>query len=495
MHCITKRGGILAAACAIGALAGCQQATGRASDERLAELLDTGLDQATVERTERRLDAVLTRDNATGALAEDYAALVPSEGAALAPLVAAALERNPRIGRAAQDINAAGAARLNAIFGYLPQLSVRYQQEDVAQTVSESDNEVFRLGEAEFPVTTLAVELRQPLLDLAAIFGIQFATNARTRAEVDYIRTVRDVSYDVMDAYLVAGQARARMDSLSSRQSVIAGQIGNQATLAQLGLDSGSEGASLRSERASLAAQESAEAARYAEALGDLSRLTGQVVRSVAAPTVPAGIAGAERRIGADAAVEQGLTNNPAIMSAALGVTGSELQRRQALAEDFAPVIEAYAILEEQEREGSRFGGGSVTEDQTVGVRLTIPLFNARGEGYDTFGAIVGQRVSALDYYGQRSELEAEIRATHDRLGRLTAAIGQTGQAAADARRAVATERARVAAGESVEMAVSSRQLRLNTAEEQLAFYRIEYVRAWARLQYLMGLDLARERL
>ncbi|GGE38856.1 TolC family protein [Actibacterium pelagium] len=484
----------VAALAMAGGLIGCGEgATTKATDERLAGLLENGIDSDHKAKSDERLAKLLGKENATGALAGPYGSQVEvADRAQLPQLLASALERNTRIGAAAQSINKADALRLNAIFGYLPQVSFVYDQSEVDQAVISTDNEVFELGEAQYPVTTTTLMLQQPILDLGRIFGIQYAKNARSLAEVDYIGTVRDVSYEVFDAYVVAVQAKRQSASLRQRQNLIGRQINSRNALEEIGLGNVVEESSLRSERANLAAEEANESARYANAIGDLSFLTGAVVRDISDVQLPSSIFGAERRVSADDAVEAGLTNNPAVMASALRAVGAEINRKRALSEDFAPVLNAYATLEAETREASRFGGGSETEDTTVGLRLTIPIFNARGNGYARLPATVDARAEVLEYHASRRQLETEIRATHARMGQLSKAVSSARSAASQAGRALSSERQRVEAGESVDLAVAARQLRLNLARERVSYYQAEYLRAWARLQYLMGEDLAK---
>ena len=429
-----------------------------------------------------------------GALSDQYASISETTGSGqLSALLSSALERNTRIGTAAQQINRADAERLNAIFGYLPQINVTFSRDQITQRVIETDNAVFELGEAKYPVTTIQARIDQPILDLSRIFGIQHATNARSISEVEYIRTVRDVVYEVFDAYLVANQAKARSGALRQRMGFLARQINSQDALNDSGIGDVIEVSSLRSERSSIASEEALESARYIEALGDLALLTGASVSEIAPLRFPQGIGQSERRISVDQAVATGLEQNPVVMAAALGVVGAELDRRRALAADFAPVLAAYAMLEREDRANSRFGGGSLTEDTTVGVRLTIPIFNGRGRGYETLPATVGVRAGALDYYARRRQVETQIRATHARLSELSRAMGQSSNAARQSARALGSERDRLATGQSADLAVAAREIRLSVARERNAFYQTEYLRTWARLQYLMGADLSKQ--
>lgn len=477
-------------------LGGCDSLSVRGEGENginLEALRTSGINNDDQTRTETRLQAVLDRDNSIGELSEGYAEFDANPNAtyALEALATLALERNPEIRRAVEQLNLSEVERLNAIFGYLPQVSLSFSQDTVDQTVVETDNVVFELGQANFPVTTFAVSLRQPIFDLSKIFDIQYAAAAQTKAEVNYIVAVRSVSYDIFDTALAAEQSRNRITSLQRRQNLLGRQISRNDVLRREGLTLDAQSAALRADRATLLSDIANEQGTLGRALADLSRMTGTLVQNVAPFRAGSGVLGTERSLTVEQAVELGMVNNPEVMTSALAVVESELLRRGALARDFSPVIEAYAILEEEDRGNSRFGGGSVTEDLTVGVAVTVPLFNAGGQGYETLTRNVQERAATLDYYGTRRELESEIRSTHTRMGLLSTAISQARSAVSNASSAAVTERRRVNAGESIDIALAAREIRLEAARERLAFQELEYYRAWAEFKFLTGADLA----
>jgi outer membrane protein TolC len=298
------------------------------------------------------------------------------------------------------------------------------------------------------------------------------------------------VTYEVIDNYIIAGQALNRVQALRERQALYDRQVTGRTGLEQAGLDDDIESASLRSERSLIGADMALESARYAEAVANLSLLTGTVVNDVKTVRFPKGVAGTERRIAVADAVRQGQENNPAIMSAALSVVGADLDRMRAKASEYMPVIDAYATLEREDRADSRFGGGSLTQDTAIGLSLTVPIFNADGRGYPSREKASELRASTMGYYARRRSVESEIRSTHARMGDLNRAVEQSAAAAKDARKALEGERNLLTSGQSVDLAVAARELRLNKAQEQVAYFQAEYLRAWARLHYLMGAEM-----
>lgn len=463
--------------------------TNKATPERLSALLSQGPDQAALDVAEARLEAALGRENATGALGGTFDNDVVNNGTpqTMNALFALALERNTAIGNAAQALNRAEVDRMNAIYGYLPQISASVTYSELDQEVVQTDNEVFQEGTASYPVTNLSVQLVQPIFNLARIFNIQLQNTARTVAEVEYIAAVQKATFDTFDSYVNAMQSKARIRSIRQRMSLISRQIANESALSDIGLQTDTLRNSYAAERASLASEEAIEAARLSSALSDLSFLTGSAVTDIGEVTIPNGILRSERNTSVAQGIAAAEENNPALLATAISVVEAELGRKQALAADFSPVLDAFARYEDEEREGSRFGGGSRTVDTTYGVRLTIPIFNANGQGYQASLEEVDLRGAALEYFAIRRQLQSQIAATHARMTELSAAIGQSSTASSRAAANVSLETDRQASGESVDVAVVSRQLALASARETLEFQRLEYLKAWGRFQYLTG--------
>lgn len=481
-------------AVAVGALVSCaNDAVNRASTERLAELRDVGIDQKSLDRANAQLESTLGRKKAILAIGESYGGDATSNPAAvdLATVFKSSLAHSPQIGQAAQTINRASAQRMNAIFGYLPQVSYTFSRNRISQEVVETDNAVFALGTADYPVTNHALELRQPIFELSRLFGIRAKNTARTVAEARYIAAVQETAYDAFDAYVVAAQSKALMRELSRQASLLTLQASSEGALMEAGLAIESVLRTYRAERSSVASDEAIEAARYASALGDLSYLTGIAISDVQPLRVPTGIVGAERRITVAQAVSAAEQNNPALLATAISVVEKDLTRKQALAADFSPVVDAFARYEDEERAGSRFGGGSRTRETTVGVRLTIPIFNAQGRGYSALDTTVDVRDAALEYHATRRQLATDISSTMRRMSELSRATGEASRALRISRQNTQAERDRVDAGESIDIAVLSRSLSESKVRERLIYQEFEYLRAWGRLQYLTGAKLS----
>ena len=278
-------------------LAGCDKASNKATPERLGALVKQGADPERLTKAEERLAKTLARKNSLADLARlDKDSVANPQTVPLNRLLAATMENNAEIASAAQDINQADARRLAAIFGYLPQVSATFSNTTVQTQVLQSDNAVFKLGSATYPVVNTAVELRQPLLDMGRIYGIQLASTLRTKAEVAYVAAVQKAVYDTFDTYLAAASSRLRMDEQGRRARLLGQQASGEGALEESGLNNESAMRSLLAEKARTEADLSVETARYAEALGRLAYHTGLPVAGVQPADVPGTVMGTERK-------------------------------------------------------------------------------------------------------------------------------------------------------------------------------------------------------
>lgn len=473
----------------VAVLANCDGLTDKANDESLSTILANGPNSEGLAKNQELLDKALNRDNAAGRLADELSSQPASTSATLSSLMQAALERNATIGRAAQGINRAQADRLNAIFGYLPQVSISLQQDNLSQKVISSDNQVFQLGNATYGVQTQRIQIAQPIVDLSRIWSIRIARSARTLAEIEYTKAVKDTMAEVFDTYLVAYQAQQRISLLSDRLELLDRQTQAARAQSEAGQSDDIGVQTSLSDQSSLSAEIAFERSRLGSALGNLSRLSGTRVRSISAASLPRPN-GASRRLSESRAIALGMEENPSIMAAAFRTVMADLEDRKQKFQDFAPVLSAYASLENEDRGNSRFGGGSVTEDQTIGLRLTIPVFNAAGTGMASLTSGVNARLSVVEYFALRDEIASRIIATRAQIEALEEAQQNATQAAREARAALQRSQSRVSSGEAAEFATLSHALRAVSAEERAVFYQIEYLRAWGQLQYLTGASL-----
>ena len=403
-----------------------------------------------------------------------------------------ALNNNIEIERAATQVSATDAAHLNSVLGYFPQVNASGNYNRNNQKVLSSDNTVFALGEANYNSYDATIEVNQPLFDLGRIYAIKIASAARSSAEVGYIATVQEVMFKTFDAYITAAQSKSKIRSLGQRRAVLRRQIRAQADRTESGLAQISSRQAQQIDFDNLGLELVVEEQNFSRQLSELALLTGERISNISIGALPRRIFGTERRVSVDQAIQNAERQNPRLLRSIIAVAENDLKRRQAISADFAPVLSAFARGIYEDRDNSRFGGGSKTKDIIVGVRLNIPIFNPQGLGYQSLTAKINFRDAELQYQNERRQIRTGIIGTLDRMKSLSKGIKRSRSALRNARSLIATEQSRVGAGISQTFLVDAIRSRELIARERMRYYELEYLRAWGRLEYLSGLNLAK---
>lgn len=450
--------------------------------------------------SEQRLDAVLstkvaesyseyTQSEAASALTEDREVI--STGGSVTNLqdaLNAAMERNADIRRAALAISRADAERMNAVFGYLPQVSAVKNFNRVNQKVLRSDNAVFALGDAKYNTEDASIVATQPIFDLGRIYGIKISRTLVAASEVDYVSTVQQVMFTTFDTYVAALQADEKVSSLLARRRLLQSKARVERDRSSTGITSEAGFLAVSIELSNLGIELSQQQSNRTKLLSELTVLTGTHIGRVAGLSLPQALSTVN--LSAEDAVKQALQNNPKILRRIIAVAETELKNRQAYAADFSPVVSAFSNLVYEDRQGSRFGGGSENEDLTVGVKISVPIFNANGTGYSNLTTRIDFQDAKEQYIAETRQISAEIKATFRRMGDLHTAATRAQSAYSAARRLVRTEQSLVAAGKSQEFLLSVVRSRALEAKERVRHYKLEYIRARGRFEFLSGINL-----
>jgi outer membrane protein len=92
-----------------------------------------------------------------------------------------------------------------------------------------------------------------------------------------------------------------------------------------------------------------------------------------------------------------------------LAVDAAGYKREEAVG-DYLPNVEGTGTYDYTDQGGSQFGGGSVTSDYTLGVRLNVPIFNSEGTGYAFIKESYEVKVESLKLEQLRRKVAREIR-------------------------------------------------------------------------------------
>lgn len=252
------------------------------------------------------------------------------------------------------------------------------------QDIISSENEVYGSGTSDYTTKTYAVTLTQPLFNWASIVGFQQSKLTDAKAGLEFALAGQELMVRVADLYFQALAARDKYEFTRTEQRAVARHF----ELAQGRVDMGlAPITDLHDARARLAATNAEVlSARnvYEDALQALSETTGGSVDMVQGLQDSLSLANPEPD-SMEVWIGRAKTTNPAIELSrkAVEIATKEVMVQQA---GHFPTLDAVASYDNEDTDGSLFGGSSEVATSKVGVQLTVPLYQ---------GGIVSSRVRA----------------------------------------------------------------------------------------------------
>ncbi|MGF7206221.1 outer membrane protein TolC [Skermanella aerolata] len=287
---------------------------------------------------------------------------------------------NPVIEEANSDRTAAEYGKLNALLGFLPSAALVFDRERVRQEVVRTDNSVFETGKGTFNNSTRSLVASIPLFDMRVIGRLKQANATKARSESLVAAARSDVAQAVVQTYLTALAAydglrlaeeefTALSTHLDAAERRLRQGVGNQVDLDAIRFEA--EDSRARAVQAFGLLQ-----SRFAQ----LEQLTG---------SVPEGLLPLRENLklpviadlNADTWIEAAMTGNPELQALD---RGADIARGIVYEESGEALPRAELLFSHDRRDtgGSLFGGGSLTNETSAIVRVTVPLFNPRGRGY-----------------------------------------------------------------------------------------------------------------
>ncbi len=350
-----------------------------------------------------------------------------------------------------------------------------------------TDNQVFQEGDATFKTLVAQLELVQPIFDLARIRGLKRAEGERAASRAALVAESHEVVYTLVTAYLRALEKKAQLDGVEQRLQLLGEQERNEQKLETTGFATGDASDLIALEIGAAQSEQISLSSQYSMALVELSRMAGHPIDQL----VPVQVSEEVHRLvdsgSVQSLIRQALTDNPRVNVQRLETLGALRSFKQQRASERVPTLDGFFRGEYEDREASRFGGGSETFDNTIGLRLSIPLLNASGRGYTSREARSQYHQAVLREANLLREIEVEVATLMPRLAAEHAVLTQA-DAVIQASEAL-VERAEKAAGTGfgTEMLVLRHSLQLELAKARAEQARYAFLSTWVRLAYLIG--------
>ncbi|MEJ2895309.1 TolC family outer membrane protein [Bordetella avium] len=284
-----------------------------------------------------------------------------------------ALQNDPQLRGAYQELQAVGYGVTASRAGLLPGVTGEYNRAQVKQNVVNSANAVYQAGQANWTETGWALTLTQPIFDLGAYHKWRQAQEAERKEVASYAYAQQDLMLRTATAYLSILASQDQIDLTEAERDTTQKQM----ELVQARYHSGQEtevGVSEVQARLDLQ-QANTLLARHdyldkqqalQEIIGfgnvKLRRVRKDLPMSLPQPN--------DAQLWLRTALEQNWYIRAA--AAAVAVAEKEVSVQRA---GYYPSVALRASTGRNETGGSLFGGGSTVGDTRVSVNLSVPIF------------------------------------------------------------------------------------------------------------------------
>jgi outer membrane protein len=341
---------------------------------------------------------------ATAALASAPAV----RGTGLAELLDEAMRASPAVRGAQASEDAAWHGVTDAAMGLAPRANWVFDNSRERLNVKRSNNPVYQVGISNFGNYGNTLEVVQPLFDprlFAQLHGAR-AGLRRSRAELEAVR--QKAVFETIQAYLITLGSADALAVARAEEASLARQYEQVDLRMRRGLSSQSDLDEVTARLMQARAQTQAASASLNEAFATLERRVGGKVSAVLPLAGPIAMPPPSPN-NPDAWVDEADSRNPEVL--ALGSAADEAWATfEAQGAAVLPRLELRLTQNRAETGGSVYGGGSLTTDRTVLLRLTIPLFNGDGNGYPVLTAHARYRAAKYRTQDQKLETEQQVR-------------------------------------------------------------------------------------
>lgn len=399
---------------------------------------------------------------------------------------ALAIAHDPTLRAAVHEREAAQALRDMGRAGLLPQLSYSYSRGRNDSTVRQDTALGEVSSERRYDNYASVLQLEQPLLDRAAWARYQLGQSQADAGLARYRAQFLALAQRLLQAYTAALLSRDR-DALAQRQvQAIDALLRQNRRLRALGEGTATDVLETEASLAAAQAERIEAADTLALALRDLENIVGQPVAAQALPAL-ADTAQALPLAWPDADhwQQQALAANPQLQAQRLAVdaAGHEIARQQA---GHWPRVSLYASHRRTDSDSENTYGQNYRTN-TIGVRLTVPLYAGGGISAQARQAVQSQAQAAAELDALAQQVSQDIARAWRRTSSAQAVIDARGQAVRHADEQVRATRLSVRGGERVNTDVLAAERQLHLAQVQLAEARYAYLQAWLDLHLASG--------
>jgi outer membrane protein len=361
-------------------------------------------------------------------------------------LYLAANHDNPALGAAQEGVNASTDSLHDAYFGLLaPRANAIFDKSREKQQVYRTDNPLFTTGKTYFGNYSRTLEIVQPIFDARLLAQLHGAYASADRAEHELDSAQQKLAYDLIEAYLLALGSADSLHLAQTEEAALTQHVREVRRRMEAGLAHQTDLEEVSARQGTSAAQAYAAGAALGEAFAAIERRTGIEIAAIVPLANTIGMAPPQPNK-ADDWVAAAVANNPDLKALDDSTLEALAHYEASLGAD-APRVELRFTDNRLDAGSSLYGGGALTSDRTLLLRLTVPLFNADGNGYPVFSDRAKWREAKYKLDDQKREIEQKVQSAFIEVASNSQRARVLGDAAASQQRVVDEKHQRFRSG------------------------------------------------
>ena len=412
-------------------------------------------------------------------------AQAPPPPVSLLDLVTQALQTGPAVLGGVASQKAAERSRIDALLGFAPRASWTFDNSRERLNVKRSSSSAYQVGISNFANYGNVLTINQPVFDPRIFAQLHGAHEGLKRARAELAATRQRAVFEVIQAYLLTLGAADSVAVARAEVAALAQQMAEIDIRSQRGLASRMDVDEVTSRLLQSRALLTNAIAALSEAFDSLEhRAAGPVlaIKPLAGPLpMPP-----PQPSDAQAWVLEAQARNPdiAALHAAAGEAWAIFEHQTAA---LSPRLDLNYTQSRQETGGSVYGGGSLTSERTVLLRLTVPLFNADGAGYPAMASMARAKAARFRTDEQKLEVAERVRIAYQEIMSNVARAGDVARATAAQDRVTQSKRLRFSAGVLRITEVLDSERDLSQVRRLLLSTRYNYLLNMMQLKRLAG--------
>lgn len=283
----------------------------------------------------------------------------------------------------------------------LPSVAAYTERSEFDQDIKASDIDIIGRGQSDYGRTTYGISITQSVFDWERITGFNQAKREDVLADMQLLEAQQNLIIKVAERYINVLAAKDNLSFLEKEEAAVREQENAAAARWQAKLGREADYLEAKARATSVYAEKLAAQNALEDAIEALRELSGYGADEYKALNEEIELITVTPN-SVDDWTEKAVAENVSILQQryATSIARMEIKRKKS---GHYPTLDLYGRFNNQEEDGSLFGGSSEVETFEYGLRLEIPLYSGGGTSSEV-------REAASTYHVELQRLQDQVR-------------------------------------------------------------------------------------